>query len=89
MVMVTWQVPPAVSEQVLTPPLNVMLPVPPFCEKVMTSPVTVPVYPVSVAVHTELAATLKLVGLQETVTVSEPIVRVRVPRLAALLESTG
>lgn len=46
---------------------KVMLPVPPFCEKVMVSPVTGATKPVRVAVHVELAPMPKVVGEHETV----------------------
>ena len=85
---VTLHVPPAESVQV-EPEGKVMLPVPPICDIVIVSPVTVPEKLVTVAVHKLVEAIANDVGTQETavLVVSLFTVRANVPELTALLAS--
>jgi hypothetical protein len=63
-VIVTEHVPPAERGHVVETKLT--LPVPPVWEKVIVSPVTGAVKPVTVAVQVEVAVTAKLFGTQDT-----------------------
>jgi hypothetical protein len=60
----TEQVPPELRVQVVE--TKVTLPDPPFCEKVIVSPVTGGVKPVTVALHVEDPPVPKLPGVQVT-----------------------
>ena len=86
-VIVTWQVPAALSAHV-PPPEKVTAPVPDWLQA-MVSPVTVPLNPDRVAVHWEVFVMPKVAGMQDTATLGVLTVNVTEPEVGWLLASPG